>query len=94
MPAALPQGHPKEMNNLEQRLVSVFQNAFPDVPEDRLTSVTQENTQSWDSVAAITLMNLIEEEFEMQLDFEDLADLTSFALVRDYLAAKLAQPKV
>lgn len=79
------------MNNLEERLISVFRNTFPDVPEDRLTSVTQENTQSWDSVAAITLMNLVEEEFEMQLDFDDLADLTSFARVRDYLAAKLAQ---
>lgn len=81
------------MNNLDQRLISVFRNAFPDVPEDRLSSVTQENTQSWDSVAAITLMNLIEEEFEMQLDFEDLADLTSFARVRDYLAPKLTESK-
>lgn len=81
------------MNNQEHRLVSVFRNAFPDVPEDRIPSITQENTQSWDSVAAITLMNLIEEEFETQLDFEDLAELTSFTRVRDYLAVKLAQVK-
>jgi acyl carrier protein len=82
------------MDNLEHRLKIIFETTFPDVPADKITAATQENTQTWDSVAAITLMNLIEEEYEIQMDFEDLADLTSFEKVRVYLAAKFAGTKV
>ena len=81
------------MTNLDHRLISVFHNAFPEIPKDKLQQTTQQNTQSWDSVAAITLMNLIEEEFDIQLEFDDLADLTSFELVKNYLASKMALPK-
>ena len=81
------------MDSLTQKLVSIFETAFPDLPRGKATSATQENTQNWDSVAAITLMNLIEEEFEIEMDFEDLADLTSFQLIHDYIAAKLSSVK-
>ena len=81
------------MDNVTQRLIALFESAFPDLSGDKVISATQENTQNWDSVAAITLMNLIEEEFEIQMDFEDLADLTSFELIRDYIANKLAEVK-
>jgi len=37
------------------------------------------------------LMNLIEEEFEIQMDFEDLGELTSFQKILVYVNGKLAQ---
>lgn len=81
------------MDNLEQKLKDIFETTFPDLPTEKINAATQENTQNWDSVAAITLMNLIEEEFQMQMDFEDLADLTSFEKIKDYLAAKIPETK-
>ena len=76
------------MSNIDDRLANIFATTFPDVPESSIRSATQQNTPNWDSVAAITLMNLIEEEFQIQMDFEDLADLTSFAKISDYLTRK------
>ena len=67
---------------------------FPDFPADRITSATQDTVQTWDSVAAITLMNLIEEEFSIQMDFEDLGELTSFQKILTYVNGKLAQTTV
>jgi acyl carrier protein len=39
----------------------------------------------WDPIAAITLVNVLEEEFQIQMDFEALGDLTSFDLILDYV---------
>ena len=79
------------MDNSEEKLVKIFETAFPDLPADQITTATQDRTQNWDSVAAITLMNLIEEEFAIQMDFEDLGELTSFQKILTYITRKLAQ---
>ena len=79
------------MDNSEEKLVKIFETAFPDLPVDQITTATQDRTQNWDSVAAITLMNLIEEEFAIQMDFEDLGELTSFPKILTYVNRKLAQ---
>jgi acyl carrier protein len=79
------------MDNSEQRLIKIFETAFPDLPVEQITAATQEQTQNWDSVAAITLMNLIEEEFAIQMDFEDLGELTSFQKILAYINRKLAE---
>ena len=40
---------------------------------------------SWDSLAGITLLSLIEEEFGIAISPDDSADLISFELIFDYL---------
>jgi acyl carrier protein len=82
------------MDNTKEKLIKVFETAFPDLSSDRITSATQDSTQSWDSVAAITLMNLIEEDFAIQMDFEDLGELTSFQKILTYVNGKLTQTTV
>ena len=82
------------MDNTEERLINVFETVFPDLSAGRITSATQDTVQTWDSVAAITLMNLIEEEFAIQMDFEDLGELTSFGKILTYVNGKLAQTAV
>lgn len=78
------------MTNSESRLISIFESVFPDLPADRIQSATQSTVPNWDSVAAITLMNLIEEEFSLEMDFDDLADLTSFGKILAYIDRKLS----
>ena len=73
------------MDNKEAKLIKVFQTVFPDLDPQKVPSASQESVSGWDSVAAITLMNVIEEEFEIQLDFDKAADLTSFPEILDYL---------
>jgi acyl carrier protein len=73
------------MDNKEAKLIKVFQTVFPDMDPQKVPTASQESVPGWDSVAAITLMNVIEEEFEIQLDFDKAADLTSFQEILGYL---------
>jgi acyl carrier protein len=75
------------MNDVKARLGKCFQAVFPNVPEAELPSATQESVKTWDSVATITLMNLIDEEFGVQLDLEQLERFNSFESFYNHLAA-------
>ena len=66
------------MDTVDQRLESVFATVFPDLSPDQIRTASQNSVDTWDSVAAITLMNLIEEAFGIEMDFGDVAELTSF----------------
>lgn len=79
------------MDNSETRLITIFENVFPDLPVDRIPNASQDSVPNWDSVAAITLMNVIEQEFDIQMDFDDLGELTSFQKIRAYVDSKVAQ---
>ncbi len=81
------------MSNTKQRLEQCFMIVFPDVPENSISTVNQSSLAAWDSIAAITLVNVIEEEFQIQMDFEDLEQLTSFDRVQAYLQQTHALPE-
>ena len=76
---------PFENMNDERRLTSCFQTVFPDLPETSIPSATQALVPAWDSIAAITLVNVIEEEFQIQMDFDLLGELDSFQRILKYL---------
>lgn len=82
------------MHSTEERLIRVFETVFPDLPAGRIQTASQETVETWDSVAAITLVNLIEEEFEIQMDFDDVADLTSFPAMLKYIEARTTHTAV
>jgi acyl carrier protein len=58
---------------------------FPNLPEGEIAAANQTNVAAWDSVAAITLVNVIEEEFGIEMDLDQLADLDSFSRIEEYL---------
>ena len=74
------------MDHIALRLTNCFQTVFPHLPEGEIAAASQTNVAAWDSVAAITLVNVIEEEFGIQMDLDQLADLDSFTRVHDYLS--------
>jgi acyl carrier protein len=74
------------MDESRERLAQCFQVVFPSLKDNEgIFAATQATVPEWDSVAAITLVNVLEEEFQIEMDFEVLADLTSFELILDYL---------
>ena len=74
------------MDKLQERLTECFRIVFPKLKDNaQIFAATQATVAEWDSVAAIMLVNVIEEEFQIQMDFDVLGDLTSFELVLDYL---------
>jgi acyl carrier protein len=78
------------MDNSEQQLVKIFETVFPDLPPQAVRTASQDSTPNWDSVAAITLMNLIEEEFAIEMDFGEVAELTSFQKILNYVNERTA----
>lgn len=77
------------MDETRQRLTNCFQTVFPDLPEAEIATASTSTLAAWDSVAAITLMNVIEDEFGFEMDLDDLADLDSFDKVYSYLQKRL-----
>jgi acyl carrier protein len=73
------------MSDVETRLVGCFLTIFPQLSAADIRSASQEKLEQWDSVAAITLVNVIEEEFSTQIDYDRLPDLDTFAKVLEYL---------
>ena len=73
------------MDPLKRRLAHCFQTVFSDLSEEHILRANQDNLAAWDSVAAITLVNVIEEEFGIEMDLDGLAELTSFDRVCEHL---------
>ena len=90
MPGALPYNrHEKRadsiVNDIHARLVQCFATVFPDLSAREIEFCTQERVPTWDSVTAITLVNVIEEEFNTSIDLDLLPELSSFAAIAEYL---------
>ena len=76
------------MDKVTPRLVKCFQIVFPDLTENEVTGASQKSIPEWDSVAAITLLNVIEDEFQIEMDLDIVAELDSFDALREHLAQR------
>ena len=77
------------MDDTRRRLASCFQVVFPDLTEAEVTVASQQTVAAWDSVAAITMLSVIEDEFGLEMDLDDLCELDSFEKVHTYLQKRL-----
>ncbi len=73
------------MAELENRLVDCFAVTFPELDRQQIPFVSMGSLASWDSLAGITLISVIEEEFSITVSPDDVPDLVSFELILDYL---------
>jgi acyl carrier protein len=72
-----------------ERLITCFRNVFPNMSPADIPAATQESTAVWDSIAHVTLLSLIGEEFGVDIDFEEFADAASFPAILDLVRAKV-----
>lgn len=73
------------MDETRKRLIKCFETVFPDMPEAEIPNASQSSVPAWDSVAAITLLNVIEDEFAITMDLELVGELDSFSRIYEYL---------
>ena len=73
------------MDEIKSRLVKCFETVFPDMPEAEIVAASQKSVAAWDSIAAITLLNVIEDEFSITMDLELAGELDSFPKIHEYL---------
>lgn len=73
-----------------ERLRRVFADVF-EIPIERIEPTSSPDTiESWDSLHHLNLVLALEQEFQVQIDPEEIVQLLSFELVEMILAEKLA----
>ena len=77
------------MNDTSARLMKCFQTVFPDLSEAGISTARQDAVPVWDSVATIMLINVIEDEFRIQMDLERLPEFSSFEAIGSYVEESL-----
>ena len=73
------------MDETQARLAKCFSLVFPSLGPDEVIRATPSVVENWDSVASVTLLMLIEEEFGINIDMEILDEFVSFERILGYL---------
>ncbi len=73
------------MPEQEDRLIRCFASVFPELSQDEIRRTSVESTGIWDSLSAVTLAAVIQEEFEIEIDPDVIPELNSFEAFRNYL---------
>lgn len=73
------------MSDLETRLVRCFASVFPDLASDEIPGANITTVPRWDSLAAVTLAAVVQEEFDVEIDLLDLGKLDSFRAFQEHL---------
>jgi len=62
-----------------------FAAVFPELSPDEIPYVTSETTGHWDSLSMVTLMSVVQEEFDFEIQPDAVPNLNSFQAFRDYI---------
>jgi acyl carrier protein len=73
------------MSETRSRLVNCFAVVFPSLSPAEIPVASINSVGSWDSLATVNLIAVIEEEFKIQVSPDDLTEMVSFELILDYL---------
>lgn len=72
------------MTNLE-KLAKVFADTFG-ISEAETKGLQYQGIEQWDSVGHMTLVAAIEDDFDIQLDTDDIIDMSSFEKAQEILS--------
>lgn len=72
------------MTNLE-KLAKVFAESFG-ISESETKGLQYQGIEQWDSVGHMSLIAALEDEFDIQLDTDDIIDMSSFEKSQEILA--------
>ena len=78
------------MNEIREKLITCFSAVFPQLTPDQIAAASAANLSEWDSIAHVTLLNVIGEEFQRDIDFEEFEGATSFGQILERLRESTA----
>jgi acyl carrier protein len=79
------------MSDARERLIKCFGAVFPDLPESEVPRASSGSVAGWDSLATVTLLGVVEEEFRIAVDIGDFDALDSFQSLLAYLTGALSR---
>ncbi len=75
----------REDTDTHARLIRCFLGVFPELPDGEIQTVSLSTIASWDSVATITVLTVIEESLASSFEPEELEHLASFNSIMVHL---------
>ena len=78
------------MNDIKERVGLCFSMVFPNIRPEEIPGASTASLKGWDSVAQVTLLSSLAEEFGFDFELEDFETLISYPLIVDYLEKKNA----
>ena len=71
---------------MEERILNIMKEVFDNASID--TTCSQLNCENWDSLRHLSLISYLEDEFEVEFEPEDIAEMTSFEKIKEIICAK------
>ena len=72
---------------LKDRTIDCFGALFPNYTRAQLLTASRESIPEWDSLAGVTLLTLLQQEFQLEIDLAELEHFNSVKAVLDYVEA-------
>jgi acyl carrier protein len=79
------------MSTVRERVDRCFLNVFPKARPDELITASTTALEGWDSIAHVTLLSSLSEEFGVDFEVEDYEELTSYPRIVEYLEKKFPE---
>ena len=73
--------------NLENKILEIMREVFE--LEDISTNASQKNCERWDSLHHLGLASELEEAFDVELEPEEIAEMTDFTRVVEMIKSKI-----
>jgi len=73
---------------MDDKLIALFSEGLSVPTEDLTDETSPDNTESWDSLAAMNMVSLIEDTFDVQLSTRDIMKMRSIGVARSVLQGK------
>lgn len=73
-----------------ETLDNCFQTVFPTLSLEEVHKASMEGMEKWDSLATVTLVSIIEGEFDIEIAEEHLEKFVSYSEIRELVAQELS----
>ena len=73
--------------NLEDQVMEIMRSVFG--IEEISTDISQKNCERWDSLRHLTMASELEDDFDIELEPEEIAEMTDFSRVVSMINSKL-----
>jgi acyl carrier protein len=82
-----------ENSQISERLSNCFATVFPDLTPEEIPRASHASVATWDSLATVTLIAVIEEEFGVSVEPEAFDYMVSYDLALEYLEKKVGDAR-
>ncbi len=76
------------MSTVIERVDRCFSDVFPKIKPDEIPGSSATSLEGWDSIAQVTLLSSLSEEFGFDFEVEDFEELVSHQRIVEYLEKK------